>query len=464
MKKLFVAIIVAAAALCACCKDNIIKTKVPARPAGQEDMICYSAPAIDTVGVGFVGVGMRGRDAVRRYQDVPWSKVVAICEVDQERADTAIAYFKRKAPGKELPLVYVGEEAYKDLCKNPEIDLVYICTDWLHHVPVAMCAMENGKHAAVEVPSAMTLKDCWDLVNMSEKTRKHCVILENCCYDFFELATIAMAREGLFGELVHAEGAYIHCLEPFWDKYWNNWRLDYNRKVKGDVYPTHGLGPVAQALGINRGDRFTTLVAMETDAKAGRAAVMKYQGEEAPDFQNGDLTCTLMGTAQGRTVLIEHDVMTPRPYNRMYQLVGTKGYAAKYPVEQIFVTQETSDSLGLGHDTRGGHGAYPKEAVDALKAMYPTPILDDELKQTALRVGGHGGMDFIMDYRLIYCLHYGLPVDMDVYDLATWCCLAELGSISINHGCAPVEVPDFTRGGWDKRPRMEYAFSDGSYR
>jgi hypothetical protein len=133
-------------------------------------------------------------------------------------------------------------------------------------------------------------------------------------------------------------------------------------------------------------------------------------------------------------------------------------------VEQIFVTQETSDSLGLGHDTRGGHGAYPKEAVDALKAMYPTPILDDELKQTALRVGGHGGMDFIMDYRLIYCLHYGLPVDMDVYDLATWCCLAELGSISINHGCAPVEVPDFTRGGWDKRPRMEYGFSDGSFR
>ena len=462
----FVLAAFAAAAFVSCCSEStsVIRTQTPERPAGQEDMIGYAAPAIDTVRVGFVGVGARGKDAVRRFHEVPWSKVAAICEVTQDRADSALSYLGRAVENPQSPRVYVGPEAYRELCASPDIDLVYICTDWLHHVPVALCAMENGKHAAIEVPSALTLQDCWDLVNASERTRKHCVILENCCYDFFELSALELARQGLLGEIVHAEGAYHHNLDPYWDKYKDDWRLQYNAAHKGDLYPTHGLGPVAQVLGINRGDRFTTLVAMETAAIAGPQTYKRLRGKECDSFQNGDLTCTLLRTERERSVLIEHDVLTPRPYNRMYQLVGTKGYAAKYPVQQIFLAQEVSDSIGLGYDTRGGHREYPKEYVDKLREMYPHPVLDAELEEAAKRVGGHGGMDYIMDYRLIYCLHYGLPVDMDVYDLASWCCLAELGSISIKAGCAPVEVPDFTRGGYLKRQGMKYAFRDGSFR
>ena len=352
----------------------------------------------------------------------------------------------------------MGEEAYKDLCKNPEIDLVYICTDWLHHVPVAMCAMENGKHAAVEVPSAMTLKDCWDLVNMSEKTRKHCVILENCCYDFFELATIAMAREGLFGELVHAEGAYIHCLEPFWDKYWNNWRLDYNRKVKGDVYPTHGIGPVCQDLGIHRGDKMDVLVSMASDAFRGQETADSRYGEGTYEYANGDNTSTLIRTRNGRTILVEHAVATPRPYSRMYQITGTKGFANKYPNQGLALGDAVPEDAGI--EDLDAEKYMSDEARDALMARYQHPITKEGgLAEKAKEVGGHGGMDFIMDYRLIYCLHNGLPLDQDVYDAAEWSSLVELTEVSIAHGSMPVVLPDFTRGEWNKTKGVSFAMA-----
>lgn len=465
MKKLLKSLSVAlfALAICSCnCgeKSYVIRTETPQRPAGQEDMIGYAADPIDTVRVGFVGLGARGLDAVRRFNSVPWSKIAAVCEVNQERMDAVFAYMEKTIPDCPRPKAFVGPEAYKELCASEDVDIVYICTDWLHHTPVALCAMENGKHAAVEVPCALTLDDCWALVNASEKTRRHCVILENCCYDFFEMSALEMARQGVLGDIVHAEGAYHHNLEPYWNQYKDDWRLSYNAEHKGDLYPTHGLGPVSQVLNINRGDRYTTLVAMESASISGPETMKKLRGIDV-DFQNADLTCTLLKTANGRSVLIEHDVLTPRPYNRMYQLVGTKGYAAKYPVQQIFLTQEMSDSLNLGYDTKGGHAPYPQEYVNKLREMFPHPVLDADLEQAALKVGGHGGMDYIMDYRLIYCLHYGLPVDMDVYDLASWCCLADLGSTSIKAGFAPVEVPDFTRGGWEKRQGMKYAFKGG---
>lgn len=453
----------AASILAACCGSNdLIKTKVPARPAGQESMVGYAAPAIDTVRVGFVGTGMRGSSAVKRFTTLPWCKVAAIAEVDSVNLDKALGRLHEAKPECD-PAIYFGEVAYKDLCASDDVDLVYICTDWNHHVPVALEALACGKHVAIEVPSAMSLQDCWDLVNASEKMRRHCIILENCCYDFFELASIELARQGLLGDIVHAEGAYIHELGEYWDRYWDTWRLKYNMTHKGDVYPTHGLGPVAQALGINRGDRFTSLVAMQTASFNGKKFAEQLYGEPCPDFANGDLTCTLLGTEKGRTVLIEHDVMNPRPYNRMFQLVGTEGFVNKYPAQQVFLNQWLSDSLELGHKVKG-HAEYPKQVVDTLFARYRHPVLNDELEAAARADGGHGGMDFIMDYRMLYCLHYGLPVDMDVYDLATWCCLAELGSISMDNGCRAVEVPDFTRGEWQKRDGMTYAFSDGSFR
>ena len=464
----------AAALLAACCgnKDtgstvSVIKTDVPARPDGQENVIGLRTDPIDTVRIGFVGLGARGAFAVYRYTNVPWTKVVALCDVLPEKVDNSTNFLVEQ--GFEAPAGYTGLEGYKELCERDDIDLVYICTDWAHHTPIALYAMEHGKHVAIEVPAATSLEECWALVNMAEKTRRHCMMLENCCYDFFELTTLEMARQGVFGEILHAEGSYLHNLSDYWDDYWENWRLDFNYRHRGDVYPTHGLGPVAKALNIHRGDRFETLVAMDTRSVNGQASFNAkkersdyFEGEEAEAFRNGDLTCTLIRTVNGKSLLIEHDVLTPRPYDRMYQLVGTKGYAAKYPVEMYSLRQDGLDSLGIDYHIDNQHAPLPEEVVAKLHGMFPSPILDDELEEKAKKVGGHGGMDFLMDYRLIYCLHYGLPLDMDVYDLAEWCCLGPLGEISMDNGCAPVEVPDFTRGAWKDADGFKYAFADGS--
>ena len=432
---------------------GIIETPVPERPAGQQDMIQFAAEPIADVGIGVVGLGMRGSDAVERLSFVPGCHVAAVCDLLPERADASLKYLNDK--GLQAHSYSGEEESYKALCEDPEVDLVYICTDWLHHVPVALYAMEHGKHVAIEVPSAETLQACWDLVNTSERTRKHCMILENCCYDFFELTALTMAQQGVFGEIIHAEGAYNHNLDPFWKEYWNNWRLDFNSKNRGDLYPTHGFGPVCQALDIHRGDRLTTLVAMDTDPFNGPRHA-KAAGMEG-DFKAGDVTMTMLRTEKGKTILIEHDVMTPRPYNRMYQLVGTDGYAEKYPVKGICLRNEGSENVD--YQNLEGEKTYRGEELDALMAQYQSPILTPELVAKAKEVGGHGGMDFIMDYRLVYCLNNGLPLDMDVYDLAEWCCVSELSSISLENGCAPVAVPDFTRGAWNKIKGFSYAFA-----
>jgi len=435
-------------------KPGIIKTEVPVRPAGQEDMIQFAAEPIADVGIGVVGLGMRGGDAVERLTFVPGCHVAAVCDLLPDRAEASLKYLNGKGLSANA---YSGdEESWKGLCEDPSVDLVYICTDWLHHVPIALYAMEQGKHVAIEVPSAETLQACWDLVNTSERTRRHCMILENCCYDFFELTALTMAQEGVFGEVIHAEGAYNHNLDPFWKEYWNNWRLDFNSKHRGDLYPTHGFGPVCQVLNIHRGDRLTTLTAMDTDPFNGPKHA-KAAGMEDKPFAGGDVTMTMLRTAKGKSILIEHDVMTPRPYSRMYQLVGTDGYAEKYPVQGICLREEGAENVD--YQNLGGEKTYRGEALEALMAQYRNPILTPELEAMAKEVGGHGGMDFIMDYRLVYCLNNGLPLDMDVYDLAEWCCVTELSRISLEKGGMPVEVPDFTRGAWDRVKGFSYAFA-----
>lgn len=454
MKKLFV-VLSAALALLSCNQaPTVLKTQVPARPAGQEDMIQFAAAPIENVGIGVVGLGMRGGDAVQRLTFVPGCHVAAVCDVEPDRAAASLKYLNDK--GLQANSYSGEEESYKALCEDPSVDLVYICTDWIHHVPVALYAMEHGKHVAIEVPSAETLQACWDLVNTSERTRKHCLILENCCYDFFELTGLAMAQAGVFGEIIHAEGAYHHNLDPFWAQYWDNWRLKFNQEYRGDLYPTHGFGPVCQALNIHRGDRLTTLVAMDTDPFNGPKHA-KASGLEDKPFANGDVTMTMLRTAKGKSILIEHDVLTPRPYNRMYQLVGTDGYIGKYPVGEVCLRPEGSENVN--YQNLGYEKVYRGQDLDALMAQYPNPILTPELVNLALEVGGHGGMDYIMDYRMVYCLNNGLPLDMDVYDLAEWCCVTELSRISLENGCVPVEVPDFTRGAWDKVKGFSYAFA-----
>ncbi len=455
MKRFVFAAAAALLLLGACSQGNgPLKTEVPARPAGQKSVIALTADPIETVRIGIVGLGMRGSSAVERLSYVPDSKITAICDIEPDMVDRSMKILA--GLGQNEPLAFSGAaDSWKQLCESDEVDLVYICTDWLTHTPIALYAMEHGKHVAIEVPAANTLEEIWALINTSERTRRHCMMLENCVYDFFEMTTLAMSQAGLFGDVLHVEGAYHHCLDPYWDEYWNNWRLDYNKNNRGDVYPTNGIGPVCQVLGMHRGDRMKTLVSMDTRTANGPKVWKLKTGEDCADFKNADQTSTLIRTENGRTMLIQHNVLTPRPYNRMYQVVGTDGYAGKYPVGQ-YCLRENAGSTG-SYDDLGTEKVYTGTELKELQAGYPNPILTPELEALAKKVGGHGGMDFIMDYRLVYCLHNGLPLDMDVYDLAEWCCVSELSRLSLENGSAPVEVPDFTRGEWNRINGFSYA-------
>ena len=436
---------------------KMIKTKVPKRPAGQTDVLQLTAPPMETVRVGFIGLGMRGPGAVERFAQIEGTDIKGLCDVEADRVEDCQKLLEKL--GRPRVAAYSGStEAYKALCDRDDIDLIYICTDWIHHVPLAVYAMEHGKHVAIEVPAAMTLDEIWQLINTSERTRKHCMMLENCVYDFFEIATLNMAQQGLFGEVLHVEGSYLHNLDEFWTEYWNNWRLDYNMKHRGDIYPTHGIGPDCQVLNIHRGDRMEYLVAMDTKSCNGPKVVKKLMGQDCPDFQNGDQTSTLIRTVNGKTMLIQHDVLTPRPYSRMYQVVGSDGYASKYPVRQLlFRTEMLENTESPDYQNLNAHSAMPDSLCKAMLQKYLPPFVQ-ELEEKARKVGGHGGMDFIMDYRLVYCLQNGLPLDMDVYDMAEWCCLGPLTRISLENGSAPVAIPDFTRGAWDRVKGFRYAF------
>lgn len=456
MKRHILLLVIMLFALFSCAEQqNIIRTDVPERPAGQESVLGLRTEPLETVRIGIVGLGMRGGSAVERLTYVPDCQITAICDIEEDRVEQSLD--RLAARGVADVRTFGGEaESWRGLCESPEVDLVYICTDWKTHVPIALYAMECGKHVAIEVPAATTLDDIWALINMSEKTRRHCMMLENCVYDFFEMSTLAMAQEGVFGEVLHVEGAYHHCLDPFWDEYWESWRLEFNRENRGDVYPTHGIGPVCQILGIHRGDRMKTLVSMDTKPVNGPKIYELKNGVPCPEFKNADQTSTLIRTENGKTMLIQHDVMTPRPYDRLYQVVGTDGYAGKYPV-QLYCLRENA-SLEEGYDALGTEKIYSGDALKELQAEYPNVLMNPEFVELAKSVGGHGGMDFIMDYRLVYCLHNGLPLDMDVYDMAEWCSVSELSRISLENGSMPVEVPDFTRGEWNKVDGYSYAF------
>ena len=446
--------------LSACCssgdgyriKDGVIVFDEPAPAKGQEDMLLFAADPIDTVRTGFIGLGMRGLDAVRRFTYIDGAKVVALCDLEADRVAKSQEILAGR--GKPAAAEYSGEDGWKQLCERDDIDLVYICTNWQTHVEMAVYAMECGKHVAVEVPAAMSVAECWRLVDTSERTRKHCMMLENCVYDFFELTCLNMAQQGLFGEVLHAEGAYIHNLEPFWDYYHDNWRLDFNQKHSGDVYATHGFGPDCQVLNIHRGDKLEYLVSMDTKSVVGLEVAKEKMGVDT--FANGDQTSTLVKTRNGKTVLIQHNVYTPRPYDRMYQLVGTKGFADKYPNSAFAFEPDQIADAAAEYDNLSSHSYVPREVRDSLMAKYKHPIAK-EIEEKAREVGGHGGMDFIMDYRLVWCLRNGKPLDMDVYDAAEWSCLGELTAASIANGSKPVKIPDFTRGRWNKVDGLKLA-------
>lgn len=434
--------------------DNTIVFDEPQRIQGQKDVLQLAVAPIPVVRIGFIGLGMRGPDAVNRMTHIDGVEVVALCDLLPERVTKTQTEILENN-GLPKAAEYSGEDGWKQLCERGDIDLVYICTDWVNHVPMAVYAMKQGKHVALEVPAATNIKECWQLVDVAEQTQRHCMMLENCCYDFFELTCLNMAKQGLFGEVIHGEGAYIHNLEPFWPYYQNNWRLKFNQEHSGDVYATHGLGPICQVMDIHRGDRMEYLVSMGTPSINGLKIAKEQMNAES--FANPDMTTTMIRTINGKTILIEHNVYTPRPYNRLYQLTGTEGFANKYPIQGFTIKSENLPAnIAPNHEELNYHTFVPQDIKDSLLKVYKHPIAI-EIEEKAKKVGGHGGMDFIMDYRLIYCLQNGLPLDQDVYDAAEWSCIGELTATSIANGSIPVKIPDFTRGNWDRIKGYKHA-------
>jgi len=427
----------------------------PARPAGQTHVLELRAEPIDTVRVAIIGLGMRGQGAVRRLSYIEQARIVALADVvpaSVERGQLTL-----ESMGKPRADEYTAVDGWKEICQRDDIDLIYICTHWDLHAPIAVYAMEHGKHVATEIPAALTIEEAWQLVNTAERTRRHMMMLENCNYDFFEMATLNMAQQGLFGEIVHAEGAYIHDLrsmlfaeegEP--GHYWNMWRLEHNAEKDGSLYPMHGLGPIAHALNIHRGDRMEFLVSVSSDQFGLTAYAKEKFGEDSDyakrNYAKGDMNTTIIKTAKGKTIKIQHDVTSPRPYSRIHMLSGTRGFAQKWPRTGIALEPD-------------GHRWLSDARLDSLLKVYEHPIVT-EVGEKARQVGGHGGMDFIMDYRLIYCLHHGLPLDQDVYDAAEWSSIIELSQISAANQGMPVQIPDFTRGAWEVLETVKYYRKD----
>jgi len=407
-------------------------------------MIGFHDRPLDKVRIGFVGVGLMGTAHVENLLKIDGAEIRAVCDVVPERVERAQRMVTDA--GQPLPEGYSrGPRDFERLCERADLDLVFTATPWEWHVPVCIAAMNAGKHAATEVPAALNVDDCWRLVETSEKNSKHCVMMENCNYDRFEMMVLNMVELGVFGELLHARCGYLHDLRAVKHDLEGEgvWRRAHSMTSDGDLYPTHGLGPVAQCLDINRGNTFETLVSMGSKTSGLHRYAVERFGPDSPQaaesFVLSDVVTTMLRTAGGETVVVTHDTSSPRPYSRDYLIQGTLGIARKYPEPRIYL--------------EGRSDPHRWDPVEAYLEEYDHPLwrqLEEESRDA-----GHGGMDFIEDYRLINALQTGRPPDSDVYDAAMLSAVVELSGRSIARGGEPVRFPDFTRGGWRNARKLQ---------
>jgi hypothetical protein len=393
----------------------------------------------DSVRMALIGCGGRGNGVLRDFLAVDGVQVTAVCDVVKEHALRSQANVERA--GQKPPAVYAnGEKDFENLLRRDDVDFAYIATPWDWHVPQAVAAMNNGKHTFVEVPAATTIEDCWKMVDVSEKTRRHCIMLENCCYGYTELMVLNMIRDGLFGDVLYGEAAYLHDLRRtlFADRSEGLWRRFPHMKREGNLYPTHGLGPVANYMGVNRGDRFDYLVSMSSPQRGldawREANVPKDSPKWKEKYINGDMNVSLIKTVNGLMINLQHDVVNPHPYDRLNLVQGVKGIFRDYPPRIYF------------------DGQRPEEwkPIDAWKEKYEHTLWKRQ-GELARKLGGHGGMDFLMVYRVVECMRQGVAPDMDVYDAAAWSAPGPLSDESVRKGSVPVKVPDFTRGRWKEK-------------
>ncbi|MEI7980755.1 MAG: Gfo/Idh/MocA family oxidoreductase [Bacteroidota bacterium] len=397
---------------------------------------------LEKVRIGYVGVGGMGTAHVENLLKISGAEIVAVCDIVESRVKRAQDMVEKA--GFRRPEGYSKNEFdWQQLCVRTDIDLVYTATPWQWHVPVCIAAMENGKHAATEVPAALTLDECWELVETSEKTGKYCMMMENCNYDKVEMMILNMVKKGLFGELLHAECGYLHDLRAVKHDMEGEgvWRRDFSMHRNGDLYPTHGLGPIMQCMDINRGNYFDYLVSFGTKTRGLHDYAVKKFGPDSAEarekFTLGDVVTTVIRTMNGETIVITHDTSSPRPYSRGIMVQGTRGLVRKYPEPKIYIEgiSQTDDKW---------------EPINDYLKKYQHPVWTE--LETASAGAGHGGMDFIEDYRMINALLKGTEPDMDVYDGVVMSAVTALSEQSISRQGKPVKFPDFTRGMW-KKPR-----------
>ena len=415
-------------------------------PAVEAYRAGFAAPPLERVRIGFVGVGRQGGGHVRNFLRIDGVDIVAVCDIDEPRAEEVASWVAEA--GNESPELYTrGETDFKRLCERDDVDLMFNATPWRWHVPVCVEAMETGKHTAVEVPAAITLEGCWRLVETAERTARHCVMMENCNYGRSEMMVLNMVRQGLLGELLHGEAAYIHDLRSikFSDANEGLWRLQHSAERNANLYPTHGLGPVAQCMDINRGDCFDYLVSLSSPARGLARYAAERFGADDPRararYALGDMNSSLIRTRRGRSILLQHDTTTPRPYSRLNLVQGTRGVFAGFP-DRIFIEGE-ADAEAEGHEWSD---------IEPYRERFEHPLWSEQADDA--EGAGHGGMDYLEDYRLVRCLLEGTPTDMDVYDAAALSAPVELSELSVARGSEPVEFPDFTQGAYRTRPPL----------
>jgi len=415
------------------------------RPSGQKPVHTLTTAPLQRVRIAIIGL-RRGMDHVDTCLNLEFADIIAVCDIREDRALDAASRCEKKR-GKR-PVIYSGNEhVWEQLVDREDIDVVYIATPWAWHVPMSLRVMERGKHAFLEVAAALTVDECWQLVDTSERTQRHCVMLENCCYGENELFVLNLARAGVFGELVHGECGYIHDLRSMLFSLGTegDWRRDYHWQYNGNLYPTHGLGPVAQYMGIGRGDQFKHVVSMSSP----EAALTKYRNDHRPNggrhaaekYICGDMNTSIVKTELGRTIMMQHDVVSPRPYSRINALCGTRATFFDYPARLALDDPKEYDLR-----SEGPHEWLDEKDLEVMRRKYTHPLWRSLAERA--KGSGHGGMDFVMNWRHLDCIRRGITPDSVVYDAAAWSCFIELSVRSVAAGSAPVNVPDFTRGLW----------------
>ncbi|MBM3860134.1 MAG: Gfo/Idh/MocA family oxidoreductase [Verrucomicrobia bacterium] len=444
------------ASLALACGCTSQRDSRPSRRAHVQrfNMSGYAATALDKVRVAIIGLGQRGPAHLNILRRIEGVEIKALCDIRPEKAAAAR---KRLDGTPHNPAMFTGPEDWKKVCERDDVDLVFVTTPWYMHAPMAVYAMNHGKHVASEVPAAGSIEECWQLVETAERTRKHCMMMENDSYMDFQIMTLNMARQGFFGDVVHGDCAYSTSkMKNNFNKnmYWDMWWLKLYGSRRGNIYPTHGLGPVAQVMNINRGDKFEFLVSVESNdfmmqARAKElAATDEFFKPFAGKTYRGNMNVTTIRTTMGRTIMLQHDATSPSPHNVIHGIYGTKGAALYDPPPPKLAT--------------GNHKWVSEQEYKALVEKY-TPRITRKMSELAAQMkAGHGGSDLLEDWHLIDCLRNGLPLDQDVYDAAAWSAIVPLSEWSVLNRSNSIDVPDFTAGAWKtNKPNMDINLERG---